>query len=139
MEAYSGFFGVKQSQDKTLEPFISWLVCKKDTSKVKMDVSDVLSLSPKHHNDPQLWSPRICNESTDSAIYDIKRFNSQQASLLFIRYELNQNKEKYQQLNNIDLSGDTFRFGISCDGSVSQIKLKGLYSDYRILIDFFER
>ena len=139
MEAYSGFFGVKQSQDKTLEPFISWLVCKKDTSKVKMDVSDVLSLSPKHHNDPQLWSPRICNEYTDSAIYDIKRFKSQQASLLFIRNELNQNKEKYQQLNNIDLSGDTLRFVITCDGSVAQIKLKGRNTENRKLIDFFER
>lgn len=139
MEAYSGFFGVKQSQDKTLEPFISWLVCKKDTSKVKMDVSDVLSLSPKHHNDPQLWSPRICNEYTDSAIYDIKRFKSQQASLLFIRNELNQNKEKYQQLNNIDLSGDTLRFVITCDGSVAQIKLKGRNTENKKLIDFFER
>lgn len=139
MEAYSGFFGVKQSQDKTLEPFISWLVCKKDTSKVKMDVSDVLSLSPKHHNDPQLWSPRICNEYTDSAIYDIKRFKSQQASLLFIRNKLNQNKEKYQQLNNIDLSGDTLRFVITCDGSVAQIKLKGRNTENRKLIDFFER
>lgn len=139
MEAYSGFFGVKQSQDKTLEPFISWLVCKKDTSKVKMDVSDVLSLSPKHHNDPQLWSPRICNEYTDSAIYDIKKFKSQQASLLFIRNELNQNKEKYQQLNNIDLSGDTLRFVITCDGSVAQIKLKGRNTENKKLIDFFER
>ena len=139
MEAYSGFFGVKQSQDKTLEPFISWLVCKKDTSKVKMDVSDVLSLSPKHHNDTQLWSPRICNEYTDSAIYDIKRFKSQQASLLFIRNELNQNKEKYQQLNNIDLSGDTLRFVITCDGSVAQIKLKGRNTENKKLIDFFER
>lgn len=139
MKAYSGFFGVKQSQDKTLEPFISWLVCKKDTSKVKMDVSDVLSLSPKHHNDPQLWSPRICNEYTDSAIYDIKRFKSQQASLLFIRNELNRNKEKYQQLNNIDLSGDTLRFVITCDGSVAQIKLKGRNTENKKLIDFFER
>lgn len=139
MEAYSGFFGVKQSQDKTLEPFISWLVCKKDTSKVKMDVSDVLSLSPKHHNDPQLWSPRICNEYTDSAIYDIKRFKSQQASLLFIRNELNQNKEKYQQLNNIDLSRDTLCFVITCDGSVAQIKLKGRNTENKKLIDFFER
>ena len=70
---------------------------------------------------------------------DIKRFKSQQASLLFIRNELNQNKEKYQQLNNIDLSGDTLRFVITCDGSVAQIKLKGRNTENKKLIDFFER
>ena len=56
-----------------------------------------------------------------------------------IRNELNQNKEKYQQLNNIDLSGDTLRFVITCDGSVAQIKLKGRNTENKKLIDFFER
>ena len=52
---------------------------------------------------------------------------------------MNQNKEKYQQLNNIDLSGDTLRFVITCDGSVAQIKLKGRNTENKKLIDFFER
>jgi len=33
IEVYAGFFAIKQYSDKTLEPFISWVICEKNASK----------------------------------------------------------------------------------------------------------
>lgn len=115
---------------------ISWLICEKEAPETNLNEPDTFS---KYHNDPQLWSPRICKEYTDSAVYDIKRFKSQQASLLFIRDELILNKENDLQLKNINLSGDTLSFVVTSDGSIAQTKIKGYNRKNRELTEFFER
>ncbi len=92
LKFYAGFMGIKQYDNKTLEPFISWaitdtfLISKREDSRydeAMYDEATYIKYIQKHKDD--YWSPHFAKKVTDSAVYDIKRFKTIKASLKYIR------------------------------------------------------
>lgn len=100
---YAGFMGIKQYKDKTLEPFIGWaitdtvLLSKRNDSRPDEAMFDIVNYTKyKVKHKETYWSPHFARKVTDSAVFDIKRFKTTQASLKYIRQlildSLQQNK-----------------------------------------------
>jgi len=70
IEVYSGFMGIKQYEDKSLEPMISWAICDENAKKPEHKL--VKNINRNLNHKPDYWSPHIAKRVTDSAIYDIK-------------------------------------------------------------------
>ena len=136
IEVYDGFFAIKQYSDKTLEPFISWVVCEKDTCKPNHKMVENNYRVKKHS--PDSWSPHVADSITDFAIYNIKKFKNQSSSLDFIKNRLLDSIKMQPKFCNLDLSNDTLEFIVFSDGSVGEFKLRGNMQNV-ILLDFIER
>jgi hypothetical protein len=83
LNVYGGFLAIKQNDDMSLEPLISWAICD------KKDKIEMHSLTPqttgdiKHTED--YWSPHFPKHLTNTAIYDIKKFDTQEKSLQYLK------------------------------------------------------
>lgn len=84
---YAGFMGIKQYKNKALETFISWAITDtfllKKTANSRFDEAMFIHEKLKHNED--YWSPHFARKVTDSAVYDIKRFKTTQASLAYVK------------------------------------------------------
>lgn len=121
MEIYAGFFGMKQYDDKSLEPLISWAVCEKNAAHPHHQLAENKWMNTEHTN---YWTPTITKQLTDSAIYDSKRFKTQQESTAYLREYLSGAIRK-SRFKGTDLSNDTIRFIVLSNGSVSRVTLDG--------------
>jgi hypothetical protein len=84
IEVYAGFFAIKQYEDKSLEPLISYAICNENAKLTQHILRKInSSLSLKHNKTD--WSPNFPDSITNPAIYDIKQLKKPNNSLLYIR------------------------------------------------------
>ena len=117
LEIYSGFFGMKQYSDKSLEPLIYWAICDKKSERIKRE-RNWTKIKELNHN-VKYWSPKLIDKLTDSAIYDIKSFNSQKESLDYLKEYISENL-------NDNLEGTTINFIVFSSGSIGKVSLVGV-------------
>jgi len=128
MDAYSGFFGMKQYPNKTLEPFISWAICDKEAEPYKSETpfpadtisQDILSPVPREY-----WVPHVVSEPDRLAVYNSKKFDTQEESINFITTYLEKlvksdNRFKNENLKNIEVSIVVLSSGKLTDIEISQ-------------------
>lgn len=118
MEVYAGFMGIKQYDDKSLEPFISWAICEKKAKPANHRLSDHKYLVMKHT--PEYWTPHIKLELTDSAVYDIKRFKTHGESISYIRSKILDSLKKNKDFN---FSTDTIEVEVLSNGKIGNVNL----------------
>lgn len=123
MEVYAGFLAIRQYSDKTLEPFISWVVCEKDAKKPNHKLMRNKNMVLKHAYD--YWSPSICKKPIEPAIYDIKRFKTQKESILHIESILQDSLFKSSNYKWINFSSDSVEFIVFSNGTIGEISLMG--------------
>lgn len=119
MTVYSGFFAIKQFNDKTLMPFISWAIAYKDakefTDSYKIPYTE--ALKPYEY-----WSPHVTDKPKQDAVYDIKQFKTQKESLDFITKHLEKqitnNKFDKGELQNIKVT-----FTVLANGKITGIEV----------------
>ena len=127
MEVYAGFFAIKQYPDKSLEPVISWAVCEKSAGKPASGGVANKKLMLKHT--PDYWSPHLCRNVTDSAMYDIKRYKTQAEGVAVIKGMLLDSLARSPLLRQRNFSSDTLEFVIFSNGAAGEFSLKGPGSD----------
>lgn len=111
-------FGIRQSDDLTLSPFISWAAIDQTAASTKLGFIDQESkyIVPDWS---KFWYPHFPKYYKQQAIYDAKRFKTTAESMEFVRSKL-QNAVK-----TTSLKGDTLSFVILSSGRVTRITLKG--------------
>jgi len=122
IEVYSGFMGIKQYWDKSLEPMISWAIC--DENAKIPDYKLVKNKNQNLNHKPDYWSPHIAKRVTDSAIYDIKSFKTQFESIEFIKKIIVDSLQTKGQINHIDYLNDTIQFIVFSNGKIGNITLQ---------------
>ena len=121
MEAYGGFFAVKQHPNKALEPFISWAVCEKEAAKPQHKPIPIERTQEKLEHKEEYWSPHTCKEPLELAIYDSKRFKTQEESLDFVEKVLQDSllKKLPQKPSCIAL-----QFVVYSNGEIGEIEIQ---------------
>lgn len=123
MEVYSGFFAIRQFEDLSLMPIISWAICDGKSKPVNHQLS--------HHEGPKLmhqseyWSPNFANELIDSAIYDIKTYKSQSQSLQFVAGKIAEALRKTADFSGLKLEKDTVEIEVLSNGKPGHVRLIG--------------
>jgi len=122
IEVYSGFMGIKQYEDKSLEPMISWAICDENAKKPEHKL--VKNINRNLNHKPDYWSPHIAKRVTDSAIYDIKSFKTQFESIEFIKKIIVDSLQTNGQINNIDYLNDTIQFIVFANGKIGSVTMQ---------------
>lgn len=119
MSVFSGFFAIKQFNDKTLIPFISWAIADKE-AELYNESYEIVYNSPLMPN--QYWSPHVLDNPKKLAIYDIKQFKTQEQSLDFIKgqceEQLRNGDFEEKELKNIKVN-----FIVLSNGEITDIKV----------------
>ena len=123
MELYAGFFAIRQYEDRSLEPLISWTVCEKNAKLPAQLVSYNQYLNLKHN--PDYWSPYIVRRITDSAVYDIKRYKTQENSVAYIKQRIIESLKNSREFCEVELMNDTVEVVVLSNGKVGGVTLKG--------------
>ena len=134
MEVYSGFFGIKQYADKSLEPFISWAICEKDSKNPNHILLENENRKLKHNDD--YWSPNFTTHITDSAVYDIKRFKSQSNSLAYIKLMILDSLKNNRAFKEVDYLNDTIEIEVLSNGKTAGITMTK--SENKELLDYIK-
>jgi hypothetical protein len=119
IEVYGGFFGIKQFDDKSIEPFISWAICDEKAGAVAQDLPENAWLDLKH--EPDSWSPHIASEIIDSAIYDIKKLKTYKKSIEFIRHVILDSLQNNISFKDIEYKGDTIMIEVLSNGKTGNV------------------
>lgn len=122
IEIYTGIMGIRQYDDKSLEPVIAWAACDEKAQQVE----NKFPYRERLENDKptSYWSPHIPNELTDSAIYNHRKFASQHESLAYIQSIIQDslaNKEEFKNWNKCSVD-----FIILLNGEVENIKVNSI-------------
>lgn len=119
MEVYAGFMGIKQYEDKSLEPFISWAVCEEKAKPANHQLLENKYKAMQHK--PEYWIPYTEFVLTDSAIYDIKRFKTQEQSISYLRSIIRDSLNKSKSFENF--SNDTIEIEILSNGNIGNVTM----------------
>jgi hypothetical protein len=121
LKIYSGYFGIKQHNDKGLEPLISWAICEKDAKKIIHKIND--PYIPKKLDQDDFWTPFIVSKISQPAIYNPKKFATQEESIEFIRTNLvNALQSKFKKES---YASDTLSFIVLSNGQIENIEFTG--------------
>jgi hypothetical protein len=123
MEVYAGFFAMKQYDDKSLEPMISWAICDKGAKEVEYEAVEQDSKEIMHKE--KYWSPNFPTVLTDSATYDIKTHKNSKTSFDFVRDYLENSIASEQEFSEVELTGDTLEWVVLSNGKLTQINYLG--------------
>lgn len=116
MDVYAGFFAIKQYGDKSLEPFVSWVIANKSSKKVEpLDHVYSEDLQPAKY-----WSPYVVDSILKPAVYNAKKYKTQKESLDFIKSYL---EEKLSARKEIAPMSDTkVSFVVLSSGKVVNVE-----------------
>lgn len=126
LNLYAGFFAIRQYPDKSLEPVISWALCKKNAKQLILDL-ERSNRDGKMVHYPS-WSPFVVDSTTNSAIYNHRKFKNSKESIAFVKQII---KEK---LHGINVDKDTVSFLVLTNGKVENIAFTGS-TETKILIE----
>lgn len=121
IEVYSGFFGIRQYDDKSLMPLVSWAICDEKSKPIHHNVSINEALRLVHH--PEYWSPNILKNITDSAIYDIKQFKSQSQSLQYVSKLISVAINENADFKDVNYENDTVEVEILSNGTIGHVRM----------------
>lgn len=138
IQAFSGFFAIKQYKDRTLEPFISWAICDKSAKiepKANRDSLNGINLKKgeKLMHKVEEWHPKICEKLCDSAVYNNKKFKNQYESLHYIQLTLLDSLSKSDSFKDFDFKQDSISFVVLSNGKVENINFTNGRSDSKLL------
>lgn len=119
----SGFMGIYQYEDKTLEPFVSWAVCDKSIRARKFKLPNRNFETMAHPNN-NLWSPHIAKDVTSRPIYDIKSNKDYATSKTFVINYL-ENAIRAEGRFSKELKHIKLSFIVNGNGKVSHVEIKG--------------
>ena len=117
----SGFIGIKQYEDKSIEPFISWAVIDKTVSNKHKTFQDYKKLI-QAKAPIELIPRRIVEDPAITAIYDSLQFENNQTSIGYIKEALELAIKK--QISNFNPKNIEVSFVILRDGSLTRIKIE---------------
>ncbi len=120
MELLAGFFGIKQYDDKSLEPLIGWAVCEKEKPFSRHELPYHSSPKTKHQED--YWTPKIIKNPSDFAIYDIKTHKTKQESDAFLKKYIQKELDK-SEFKTLHFSGDAIEFIVLSNGKITNVNL----------------
>ena len=106
MAVYGGFFAIKQYEDKTLEPVISWAICEEDAKKSSHEFEWKPSLIMEHNGDP--WTPEVTKKVTNKPIFMPEKFEDSEQSILYLKSILKDSLKTNFNYSDIKNSGVTF-------------------------------
>ena len=81
--AYAGFMGIKQYEDKSLEPWITWAIANPD-SKFEEHPEPNSNIKMVEHKE-KFWYPQIVDSLSDSAVFNISQFKKPTPSYNYIK------------------------------------------------------
>lgn len=123
LQCFAGFMGIQQDKNKTLEPFISWAIT--DTNVVNFykerKTYPERLFDAKHKQD--YWSPNFARKITNSAVFDIKRFKTTEASLKYIRQIILDSLQKSQLFDNTTYKCKKIAIEIFSNGNSGSVYL----------------
>ncbi len=118
IEVYSGFLGINQHSDKSLEPLISWSICNKNANKVEKPIFNIFKIGDSlKHNKFKFWDPEYDRYET-KPIYNSSKFDLNSSRDFLKNYLERELKSKY---NNID---STIKIAIIISSNGNFVKLK---------------
>lgn len=121
MHIYGGFFAIKQHDDFTLEPLISWAVCKDKAREVE---HEMVWNSPKFiEHDTNYWAPFILRDVVSAPIFQPTNFNSSGESLVHLQKLLQDSLATNFGLHSF--TTDTLSFVVMSNGDISRVKYSG--------------
>lgn len=113
---FGGFLAIRQYTDLALEPLISWAICNKKNKSNKHALVSNKSIELIHNKD--YWSPNFSKKLTNKAIYDIKSFDSQEKSILFIKTLIEDSLSKSSSFKEFSNSKIQIEFSVYNNGSI---------------------
>jgi len=138
IQAFAGFFAIKQYKDRTLEPFISWAICDKSEKIAPKTNRDSLNNLNAQKGDQLThkegeWHPKICEKLYDSAIYNSKKFKNQYESLRYIQLNLLDSLGRSADFKDFDLKQDSIAFVVLSNGKIENISLARRRTESKLL------
>ncbi len=104
-----------------MEPLISWAICEKDAKKIIHKIND--PYIPKKLDQDDFWTPFIVSKISQPAIYNPKKFATQEESIEFIRTNLvNALQSKFKKES---YASDTLSFIVLSNGLIENIEFTG--------------
>ncbi len=113
IEVYAGFMGTKQYKDKSLEPYISYAICKKNAPKIENNYPKA-NANSSIHKEYRYWSPTEMEAGNlyKKAIYDLKKHKTYASSLSFLK----------SYLSEIEyLKGSKVSFTVLTNGKITNV------------------
>lgn len=115
MKVHAGFYAIKQYDDLSLEPAISWAVRDKKGKDAYHDYSWTNSETNHRH---VYWTPVLMQELEEVAIYSKEEFSSTDASYAFVKEHIIDYVEKNSYFSYLNLEGKSVDLLISSDGTI---------------------
>jgi hypothetical protein len=121
MAVYGGFFAIKQYEDKTLEPVISWAICEEDAKKSSHEFEWKPSLIMEHNGDP--WTPEITKKVTNKPILMPEKFEDSEQSILYLKSILKDSLKT--NFNYADIKNSSVTFIVLTNGHIENVVFTG--------------
>jgi len=121
MAVYGGFFAIKQYEDKTLEPLISWAICEEDAKKSSHEFEWRPSLIMEHNSDP--WTPEVTKKATNKPIFMPTKFDDSEQSILYLTSILKDSLKT--NLNYADIKNSWVTFIVLTNGHIENVVFTG--------------
>jgi hypothetical protein len=119
----SGFFGMKQNKNKSLEPLISWAVLDKGVKIKGGWAPPVKELELKHRS--QYWSPEILEEPKIKAIYNSKKNKSAADGNIYIERLLEDSIAQIPPYKGRGMGPVKIRLVVFSNGKAGNVKVSG--------------
>lgn len=119
IEACSGFMGIRQYADKSLEPVISWAIC--DKSKAAESFPFKGQKYRKQTHKMEYWSPRFPKTLTNQAVYDIKQFKTHEASMAYLKALIEDSLKQRAEYKNTNLQKIKLSFIVYSNGHIDSV------------------
>lgn len=137
MEVYAGFLAVRQYNDKSLEPLISWAVCRKDSPPIDRRSSEYYELEdevwdakfqlrdtvPTNHSAGNSWCPLIFTNPDIPAVYNSKRFETHEASVEFITNYLQNALRQSAEYKDVKSTNLQVEITILSNGKIGKVQV----------------
>jgi len=127
MEVYAGFFAIKQYEDKSLKPLVSWAICEEYAKNPEHKLTKNNSISLKHS--PAYWSPHFAANVTDSAVYDIKRFKTHKNSIAYLKQMLVDSLQSNLVFQSLKYVNDTIQVTVLSNGTIGEVSMTHCKND----------
>lgn len=121
MEVYAGFFAMRQYEDKSLKPMVSWAICEENAKNPEHTFAKENNLDLKHN--PDYWSPHFATHLTDSAVYDIRKFKTHKNSIAFLRQMIVDSLHKNAAFQSLNFKNDTIQVSVLSNGSIGKVTM----------------
>ncbi len=121
MAVYGGFFAIKQDEDKTLEPLISWAVCEENAKSINHEFDWKPAAEMEHKSD--YWNPYIAKKATNKPIFMPEKFEDSEQSILYLKSILKDSLKT--NFNYADIKNSWVTFIVLTNGHIENVVFSG--------------